>query len=742
METIQVQITEQVSPKNVATVDNPSLSLTGNVYNKEQTDSAISKVTTNAIKGEALTTTSPTAWTTGSPDLFEKWDVRTTGTFTNFKNSSNTSIIVTQNDLDNNYVQFWVSNGVASKVLSQKIQPDSAKLEKWTAKSYTEGAQVFKNGFVYGVKIGQTATAADVPSETSEIWEVLVNGGNISDTFDINNATKAVSAKSTNDYFWDGHDELVSESDFEALPNTPWNNFNSVSIPGVRIVSDYGILDHPQTINQIQIYGQNNSVEIFTTNEAYGDFKTIQTIPLNYADGLVLKTIPVDFTLPAGRRLGIRPSHVIGYKTGGGHGGWQEGYGHAPHEWAYGYSSVVQVLRHFDGIIKQEINDVKDQHTEDIQAINSQIVDLVASSSTGKTSPIVFFEDRMTSQNAKWLTEQPGAWSFGSGSWKNNINNFKLVLANYHIFYERKMVMRIKPSADTNFYLEVTNGAFGSSLFSINFATGKISIFGNNSEVNGNTANSVDTILKASADFTYISGRQYIVELTYDKSNHIISLIDIVSGKKTTVEYDNWGAGRQLGYYSFYVKSGGKIEISYFKVSTLKPYYEVIFSGDSITEGVGVTDKSKRYYEIMKNWTDKTIGQLAIAGETGAGFLIKMDFELSYLKPKKLFITLGTNSATEAEYQGIKTKALSMGIQPIFNYIPAMGTSAFIERNNTMVAAVGASFTGYRFDLATTTNNVGTSQNGSLFSDGLHPNDEGNEEMAKRFWAEYFLLND
>lgn len=116
----QINITEQIAPKNAATLDRVDLGLTGNTYSKTEVADQISKVSINAIKGEAITTTSPTAWSTGNPALFEKWDVKTVGTFTNFKNASNVALVVTQADLDSNFVQFWVTNNVSQKVLSAK----------------------------------------------------------------------------------------------------------------------------------------------------------------------------------------------------------------------------------------------------------------------------------------------------------------------------------------------------------------------------------------------------------------------------------------------------------------------------------------------------------------------------------------------------------------------------------------------------------------------------------------------
>ncbi len=73
----------------------------------------------SGIKGEATPTSSPTPWAPGDPDLYEKWDVKTAGTYTNFKDSSNTALVVTTDDLKNNLVQIWVNNSISQKVLTE-----------------------------------------------------------------------------------------------------------------------------------------------------------------------------------------------------------------------------------------------------------------------------------------------------------------------------------------------------------------------------------------------------------------------------------------------------------------------------------------------------------------------------------------------------------------------------------------------------------------------------------------------
>lgn len=145
----------------------------------------------SGIKGEATPSSSPTAWSSGDPELFEKWDVKTAGTYTNFKDNSTPtpqSIVITADDLKDNFVQIWVTNGVSQKALSAK--PDVASIiETWTAQSYVGLVQVAYNNKVYELPLGQTAASTDVPG-TSTKWVEKIGGGSESVKVTFNSVIK------------------------------------------------------------------------------------------------------------------------------------------------------------------------------------------------------------------------------------------------------------------------------------------------------------------------------------------------------------------------------------------------------------------------------------------------------------------------------------------------------------------------------------------------------------------------
>ncbi|MEF9476802.1 SGNH/GDSL hydrolase family protein [Chryseobacterium sp. 1B4] len=152
--------------------------------NLVKTDYATLKsATVSDSKGEATPTSSPTAWAPGDPYLFEKWDVKTPGTYTNFKDGSTPTpqpIVIAAADLTDNFMQIWVTNGVSQKAPSPKPVV-SGVIPSWTAQSYVGKIQVAYNNKVYELPELQTASATDVPG-TSTKWVEKV-GVSLSTTF-------------------------------------------------------------------------------------------------------------------------------------------------------------------------------------------------------------------------------------------------------------------------------------------------------------------------------------------------------------------------------------------------------------------------------------------------------------------------------------------------------------------------------------------------------------------------------
>lgn len=125
----------------------------------------------SGVKGEATPSSSPTAWAPGDPPLFEKWDVKTAGTYTNFLDESNNPIVVTSGNLVGNIVQIWVTNGVSKlEVLSLPAASQNiADFEDLTFPA-PSGTQTIYNDIYWQVASDQTATISDIPSDDSTVW--------------------------------------------------------------------------------------------------------------------------------------------------------------------------------------------------------------------------------------------------------------------------------------------------------------------------------------------------------------------------------------------------------------------------------------------------------------------------------------------------------------------------------------------------------------------------------------------
>lgn len=99
------------------------------LYKKDkELNEKIDKVSVSGIKGEAFPDTVPTEYNPIQyPDgLFEKYEVHTAGTYTNFKKADGTPIVVTDSDLDKKLAYITVTNGVA-KLQTIAIEGSTAK---------------------------------------------------------------------------------------------------------------------------------------------------------------------------------------------------------------------------------------------------------------------------------------------------------------------------------------------------------------------------------------------------------------------------------------------------------------------------------------------------------------------------------------------------------------------------------------------------------------------------------------
>lgn len=161
----------------LGTDNEPNFILSADGENKlvKTSYTALKSQIVSGSKGEATPTSSPTPWAPGDPDLFEKWDIKTPGTYTNFKDASNNPIVVTADDLDGKLVQIWVTNGVSKLEISSMPQA-TQNIPKFQDLTFPalEGKQAIYEDKLWQVKPGQTAAITDLPSEaTTSKWTLI-----------------------------------------------------------------------------------------------------------------------------------------------------------------------------------------------------------------------------------------------------------------------------------------------------------------------------------------------------------------------------------------------------------------------------------------------------------------------------------------------------------------------------------------------------------------------------------------
>lgn len=233
-------------------------------------------------------------------------------------------------------------------------------------------------------------------------------------------------------------------------------------------------------------------------------------------------------------------------------------------------------------------------------------------------------------------------------------------------------------------------------------------------------------------------GKKYRVVTRKDNVTFSIELWDLTTGEEISkLLFKGWNCGTQQWCYGFSWKDGiNPPKIHNFAVYEPKEPF-CIYSGDSITEGSGMTnDMENRYAELARKSSKNSV--ICAAGSALIDDVLSMfNSEFSKTKPKNLCVTIGTNNAGSEEsllskYQEIKQKADEIGTNLILNHIPIMvsNPTGCVRRNNE-ISQIGVD--SCRFDLATSINNdPSQGGNSSLYTDGTHPNYGGSIAMSNR----------
>jgi hypothetical protein len=334
------------------------------------------------------------------------------------------------------------------------------------------------------------------------------------------------------------------------------------------------------------------------------------------------------------------------------------------------------------------------------------------------------------------LANGGGAEPTGIGS----ANHFWLK-KRYHV-NPRTLSINVNLLADSVFYIECAplDYAQNNGFFIIDVPNNTISI---------NGANSGTPVQKAigTVNFTFVSGRKYVIDATILNFNNNLSIKDVVTGETFSISYmppTSLGIqeNTQADSYKFYLNNGttAGVKINSITISSkLKPL--VLLIGDSITAGVSLptSGETGRYGRLLEA---KLKGNVLISARGGAvlnDVTNKLETELAFIKPDYCMLTMGTNFSgfSQITLTIIVNRIIELGSVPIINHVPNRADGSHINTNNIIDAtclATGA-IRGALFDVATSiSNNPANSYIvADYFDTGVHPNVSGQLKMYNRF---------
>ena len=300
---------------------------------------------------------------------------------------------------------------------------------------------------------------------------------------------------------------------------------------------------------------------------------------------------------------------------------------------------------------------------------------------------------------------------------------------------------------------DCTYSTDGGALYLIDGVNKKINIYGDYKSTE-TPPDDIKNSISIEDGFLEI-GKKYTLDVIKKDWYVRITLVKVSTNESITVDYQGsdylnsnyypghgWGGPGVISFEGSVKFDSHKYWLPCF------PYVKCLFMGDSITEGVhmgkGVSVEN-RYCVQLKNKFFNFSAIMCGRGLGGATELLKRlnDIEKFGLKPEVIHILIGTNDRAsvtnwENKIVEIRDKIINMGAIPIIGCPPfAPDYTENIITMRDFILETG--WDTIRYDLATSKNGEGLIQDGSLFTDGLHPNLKGSISMTER--AEQDLSN-
>lgn len=261
-------------------------------------------------------------------------------------------------------------------------------------------------------------------------------------------------------------------------------------------------------------------------------------------------------------------------------------------------------------------------------------------------------------------------------------------------------------------------------------------------------------------DLSAIQSTDSEVEIPFTldtETTYTLTTVKNATSISATLYNDSTGQSVTISSTTNYMTGYGQFGIKSYAGTTYVSSYELylplikknpmwFFGGDSITQGVGVSDISNRWCSrILDNYCS---GDGIIWGKgnnVSSELLTRLNviYDLGY-KPKNVVILIGTNDtkSTDTGYSSWVSNIESMisvieenGGNPILCVPPLKNDTTM---NNIIFQMrdylLSKPYKVIRMDLATSVDELGAEQDTTLFnSDHVHPNDAGTLKMYERF---------
>lgn len=377
---------------------------------------------------------------------------------------------------------------------------------------------------------------------------------------------------------------------------------------------------------------------------------------------------------------------------------------------------------------------------------------LVTDIETPKTKYIEIFKDNFSTKDLfNWTFN--GSWNVVEGGIQSGANGEGNYMRSNRIYHYDKRRMRLKFSCGSDSVIRAFC-SYGSSMNAGNGATGIILDFvskkltlcktgdGTDSQLWGATINFSEELTSMEFPEKFGDAGDYILEFEKDELNISCTVFDCKTGHKVYVTHEGWGAGRLNQYFGVCPMSGTSIILKEFTVDALyNP--DIVVVGDSITEGEGTTDKTKKYCSRLRtDCPDKTIVLSSRGGDTINGVISKFYTEYLLVKPKVISILIGANmNNTKELLNRVIWLSKLIGANVVFHYTSPQTDNGRMQANNQLIEALDEQYRGARFDMSLLTDNdpwiteshPSLNVDLSLYSDNyLHPNNDGHGEMYNR----------